>query len=186
VADQENKNNGEALPAEVVFGDRGPPIPYTGKMRFVSDKKIIELWFKFAPEVDNFGQLACRVATALFIPREKVERVIKKARLRELAKEQRELITQELYAEKMPIAKAIVGMSLAKLEDFLKHYRPVSIDGAKELKNIAVDMNNLLRLETGKSTANVDIHVTTQNKSAEEILAELKVNDPFKDYASNG
>lgn len=174
----------EILTAPLSY-ESGPPMPYGRQLRFVTDKKIMELWFKFAPEVKNFGELSCKVACALKIPRILVEKVAKKARLRELAKEQRAAIVQELYSDKMPLAKAIVGLSLKKLEDFLKKYEPLSIDGAKELKNIVVDINNLLRLESGKSTNNVDIHVTTQTKDAETILKELKVNDPFKDYASN-
>lgn len=172
----------EVLSMDVLDTSVAPKLPFMTRHRYVTEKKVLELWFKYAPEVDNAAQLQDRVACELGVSPLRVGKVVRKARLREMAKEQRALITKELYEDKIPIAKAIIGMNLSALEVFFSTYQPRNISDALILNNITLGINNLLRLESGKSTANIDLHVTQGAKSAKEIIEQLKVNDPFKDY----
>lgn len=177
----EEKNNS----APTLFEDKPREIPYAQRFNLVSDKRIIDTWFINAPCCKSAKELTTRTAMILGIPIKHVERCMRKAQLIEMAKEQRALITEEIYKDKIPLAKSIVGLSLFKLERFLERFKPASVTDAKELKNIAADINGLLRLETGQSTNNIDVHVT--HKDADSILKELSENDPFKDYGdANG
>lgn len=145
------------------------------------DKDILKMYFSLRPKYNEHDSIMIISATLEKKPKT-VEEIIRKGRLREEAKVQRKEYADLIYGEKIPLAKAIVSLSLNELYSFMQTFKPTTIEDAKGLSKIATDLNNLLRLELGQSTQNIDI-VTRTEKSIETITEELKANDPFGDYS---
>ncbi len=100
---------------------------------------------------------------------------------------------QENYLQKIPMMKEIIGMGLEGIREFLKE---LILDGDKRreaiktvaqantLKSLITDLEMLVRLEEGKTTANIAVahgDINTYQKTREAIQ-ELKKVDKVFDY----
>lgn len=148
------------------------------------DQEIIDSYFEHNPVCDTQKQVVERVARDTGTSRERVEGVIKKGLLRERGKEQKLEITNEVYGKKIPLAEEIVGLSLVGLRDWVKKKVQDGIDDtddAKAILSITTGLHNLLRLELGKSTQNVEV-VQTVHRDVSVVLDDLRKKDPFRTY----
>ena len=141
----------------------------------------MDTWFEVAPTCDGFSQILSAVSKKLSCHPAHIIHVVKKMNLQQLAKEQKKEITEEIYAEKIPLAKRVVGLSLEAAAIYLQDFQPKNIQEAQTCVTMATQINNLLRLELGKSTENVEI-LHRAERPLVTILESLQKNDPFVQY----
>lgn len=91
-----------------------------------------------------------------------------------------EEIKKEVYQERIPLMKEVVGQCLEKVKVFLETFNPQDITEVKALESMATGFNNMLRLETGKSTSNIAMqhYSASDAESLYAKLEELKKLDP--------
>ncbi len=148
------------------------------------DKEIIGKYFELNPVSKTQKELVEEVAREVGTSRERAETVIRKGKLRELGKEQKREITERVYGDKLELVREIIEDGLFGLRDWVKLRRSQGIDGYEEAKahlSIVNNLNNLLRLEMGKSTANLEV-VQTIHRDVSVILNDLSGVDPFRTY----
>lgn len=146
------------------------------------ERLILRTFFEVRPIADSHKEAALEVSKRLGIPYSRIFGTIRKALARREATLQRKEYADRIYAEKLPLAKAIVGKSLTKVNQYLTTFTPESLQDAKDLTKIATEMTSLIRLELGQPTEQIGIMTQTQ-KNVTVIVEELRNNDPFVDYA---
>lgn len=94
------------------------------------------------------------------------------------------------FAEKVPVIKDIVGMSLEVIRETLKEmcadpeFRRQMVENAKALTSLTgviKDLNELLRLDQGQSTANVAME-SRGYQETRIAIQNLKTLDPVFEY----
>lgn len=96
------------------------------------------------------------------------------------------------YNEKIPVIRETVGLGLDAIRTALKdmmldpEYREKHLGRLTDIRmltTIIADLNNILRLEEDKSTANVASAITKRSyQETREAIQELKKKDPVFDY----
>jgi hypothetical protein len=116
-------------------------------------------------------------------------RVLRKFRAIDQGKAIRHEIQKEVYKDKIPLVKNIVGLSLRTINDYLQDLEqdPISkagltIQDLKGLADIATQLNGLLRLEEGKSNLNISMGVEHSYKTTLQALDKLRKIDPVFEY----
>lgn len=147
-----------------------------------SDKEIIETFLEASTNGFSDKEALEETARECNLTTTRVAKAVKKQKLKEEAKKIRQEITEEIYKEKVPLMQDIVGLSLQKLKDWLQRLTPDDIQGPKDaqcLANIATSIENLNRLELGKSTVNVAIeaHATHTIEQTQNLLTEWSKKD---------
>lgn len=100
---------------------------------------------------------------------------------------------KENYVQKIPIMKEIIGMGLEGIREFLKELILDSdkrreaiktVAQANTLKSLITDLEMLVRLEEGKTTANIAVAHGEANsyQKTREAIQELKKVDKVFDY----
>ena len=153
------------------FSTKTPPI----------EQEVLRAYYECRPTVTTDAVALQVVMNKVGVTERAAERIIAKHFAKEEGKKQRREYADEIYKEKIPIAKAVVAMSLDKLCAFVNNCTVETFEDAKALSKIASDMNVLLRLELGQSTNNVEV-ITRTEKSVQTLLGELKEVDPFVNY----
>lgn len=99
------------------------------------------------------------------------------------------ILIKEHWEQKIPVMRDIVAMGLSGIKETLKEMIDPevrakmirNINDLSALTNIVDKLNILLRLEEGKSTANVETKHTTYQETR-HVLQELGKIDPVFDY----
>ncbi len=102
----------------------------------------------------------------------------------------RDLIKQN-WEQKEPVMRDIVGMGLNGIKEALKEmvdpevrrHMVKSVKDLSDLTKVVESINMLLRLEEGKSTANISSKHTHTVKETRNVLQELSKIDPVFDYS---
>lgn len=154
----------------------------------VKDSKILKNWHRYAGMGFNASGIVTRVALELNISPEKVKDVAKKANLIEQSRQLQQDIKEEVFKNKIPLLKEIVGASLSSVRDYLAELSTdkerllrMSVSEMKGLADVAKNLNELLRLELGQSTQNVQVVQYSFNE-AKILLEDLKTIDPVFEY----
>lgn len=148
-----------------------------------TDKAILETYLRASQGQSN-AEAVAETAKSLDLPVPRVAKAVQKAKLKDEAKALRREIAEEVYKEKVPMMQDIVGLCLAKLKDFVSAIEPEEIEtiqDAKALKDIACDLNTMLRLELGQSTDNIAINAQAQYtiEHTQKLLSDLRPKDPI-------
>ena len=137
------------------------------------------------------NQLAAEsVAEILGCRTDTVQRVVKKRFLDDRMEELQNKIKQEVYEDKIPLLKDIVGMSLQQVKESLQELAKdperkakMSIRDIRDLAGVGRELNDLLRLELGQSTENIAVKtVTHSHQSMHVLLEDLRKMDPVFEY----
>ena len=98
---------------------------------------------------------------------------------------------KENYLQKIPIMKEIIGMGLEGIREFLKELildpdkrkeAIKTVAQANTLKTLISDLEMLVRLEEGKSTANLAVQQNHNFQQTREAIQNLRKLDPVFDY----
>lgn len=98
---------------------------------------------------------------------------------------------KENYLQKIPIMKEIIGMGLEGIREFLKELildpekrteAIKTVAQANTLKSLITDLEMLVRLEEGKSTANLAVNQNHSFQQTREAIQQLRKIDPVFDY----
>lgn len=148
-----------------------------------TDKEIIEQFLELSQGQPTTAAVA-ETAVALNLSVNRVASAVKKFKAKEEAKVIRQKVVEEVYEDKIPLMKDIVGISLSKLKQFISAVEIENIETiqeAKALKDIACDLNSMLRLELGQSTENIAINAQAQYtiEHTQKLLADLRPKDPI-------
>ena len=100
------------------------------------------------------------------------------------------LIIKQNWEEKMPVMRDIISMGLNGIRETLKEMANPevrremirTVGDVASLTRVVESLNLLLRLEEGKSTANVAKQHQHTYKETREVLQELSKVDPVFDY----
>ena len=101
-----------------------------------------------------------------------------------------ELVKQAIFKDKVPVLTAIADTGLVALFEWLsqfvdqKQHLAMSVKTAKDLADLIEKLHSIYRLESGKSTQNIDMMIQKAEKSINVILDTLKKTpeeggDPF-------
>lgn len=98
-------------------------------------------------------------------------------------------VTKEVFKQKIPTLKNIVGTTLNILNECLQELSDPerrkemvqSVSDLKHLSSIITDLNNLIRLELGQSTENIEVKQIGYQETR-IILQELSKIDPVFEY----
>jgi hypothetical protein len=176
---RKSKPDGEAL----------APVP----KRFSSktDKEIVEHFLTALTELDSIDEALFVTCQALGVSKARASEVMRKACLREQAKDHKKELYEKVYKEKIPLVESIVGLSLTNLQTYLENLSQhpeqlfsLSPRDASSLAAMAIKLNEMLRLELGKSTQNIDVNVTAKQSLEVTVnaLQKLKAVDPVFEY----
>ena len=135
------------------------------------------------------GYDVTQIALATKLSEVTVNNIINNRELKRVAKNVEKKIIKEVYKDKIPVLKDIVGLSLQALRESLMELgdperRREVLSQAKDmsaLAKLAADVNGLLRLELGESTHNIAA-VTYNFQQTRHILQDLRKQDPVFDY----
>ena len=121
------------------------------------------------------------------IPFQTVKKYLMSAEFQRAITEQRKELNELLLESKIPTLKNIVALSLNSIQDYLmklqdpEEKEKLTSKQAKDLACIAKDLNELLRLELGQSTQNVQI-VQFSLEQTRHIFEDLRAIDPVMEY----
>lgn len=117
-----------------------------------------------------------------------VKAIVSRAALRKEAEAKRKEITQAVMVEKVPLLKEIVGLSLTTVKEFLEtlskdedRKADLTVADVKGLATIGKELNEMLRLELGQATQNVQV-VQYSYTEAKNLLDNLRKLDPVLEY----
>lgn len=124
---------------------------------------------------------------------EVVYSVIRRAQLRKKADGIKEEVKDELFKDRVPVLRAIGDTGLVALLEWFQLFTStgahlkMEVEEAAKLEKIIEGLNNMVRLDLGKSTANVAMMVEHSTKTMEQVLKDLNKpaaegGDPFVDY----
>ncbi len=109
------------------------------------------------------------------LPYSAVHNIINRYNLTNLVDAQVEEARESIIKDKIPVINGIVNVNLHTLLEFScnlatdpERKGKLSIKEAKDLSSLITELNNLIRLETGKPTANISI--SHYQGSSEELL----------------
>lgn len=123
------------------------------------------------------------------IPEQQVIRILREDQFKKGMSEIKKKVVKETFRDKVPILKEIVELSLSAIRDTLKELdtdegRRALIQGTRDLQalsKVATDLNTLLRLELGESTANV-VSISHSYQETRVAIQELQKMDPVFEY----
>ncbi len=153
-----------------------------------TDRAVLECWARYAHLSMPTSVLIHKVAQDLSVSTKKVRHTLEKTNAIEEAKALKQEIKQEVLSEKVPALKNIVGLSLQVVQDYLSNLAvdkikqsTLTVKEVRDISGIAKDLNELLRLELGQSTQNVEV-VQYSYQQTQVVLQDLKKIDPVFDY----
>jgi len=119
-----------------------------------------------------------------------IEKAIKTYGLQKVIEDREKQITKRLLKEKVPVLKEIVNLALENTRTFLEELsdpeiranRLKTIRDARDLSQIASDLNSLLRLELGQATQNVKHEVELSLDETKKVFDELRKVDKVFEY----
>jgi len=118
------------------------------------------------------------------LPQTEVKRILEEEEVN------REIIKKQ-WEQKVPIMRDIIGMGLNGIKETLKEMADAevrrkmirTVNDLGALTKVVESLNTLLRLEEGKSTANIETHKTVTYRETRNALDELAKVDPVFDYS---
>lgn len=124
----------------------------------------------------------------LNIPAVTVMKTLKRNDLKGKADALFENVKEAVFEDKVPILKDIIGLTLNQVKDSLEYLSQdeerkarLSPRDIRDLTGIARELNDLLRLELGQSTVNIQ-STTQTHQSVHVILDDLRKIDPVFEY----
>lgn len=150
------------------------------KKKTAEESKQDALTFQKALEGLSPDQISIEVG----VPIERVRKLLSSAQYYKVMTEQRKELTDFLLKEKVPMLKNIVTLSLASVQDYLMGLQdPVkkqalTTKDIKDISGIAKDINELLRLELGQATQNVQVVQYTYEQTR-IVLEDLRKDPVF-------
>lgn len=154
----------------------------------VKDREILRKWHKYTGLGLNPSGIISRLSLELNLPPDRIHLVAKKANLIIESKKFQSEVKEEVLKDKVPILKEIVGTSLTAVQEYLvelgtnkERLHSLSVSEMKGLADVAKSLNELLRLELGQSTQNVQVVQYSFNE-AKVMLEDLRKIDPVFEY----
>lgn len=168
--------------------DSPPGISLPSTFKNKKDEAIIKHWLRLSSNGLVGWGLISRVAYDLRLSTKRVEQCAKKANLLQEAKAIKQEVKNEIFRDKVPLLKDIVNLSLNSVKEFLtelaqtpERLHALSLIEVKNLASIGVDLNEMLRLEMGQSTQNIEVVQYSYNET-KVMLEDLKKIDPVFEY----
>lgn len=135
------------------------------------------------------GSLAIKQLSSLLQVSEKVvTHRVRSANLSKKADKMIQEIKEEVYGPKIPILKEIVDMTLEQVRDALvllgqdqERKSKFSPRDIRDLASVGRELNELMRLEMGQSTQNIN-KVTSSTQNVHVLLEDLRKIDPIFEY----
>lgn len=162
------------------------PVPVTEQD--VKDREILRKWHKYTGLGLNPAGIISRLSLELNLPPDRIHLIAKKANLVAESKRFQGEVKEEVLKDKVPILKEIVGTSLTAVQEYLvelgankERLHSLSVSEMKGLADVAKSLNELLRLELGQSTQNVQVVQYSFNE-AKVMLEDLRKIDPVFEY----
>jgi len=155
------------------------------------DKEIVQTFIAHSQKESSIADAARLTISETEITRRRFLEVIQRHKAVEAGKEIARQVKDEIYKDKIPLLKGIIGLSLETIHHFLAdlHQDPLrkallTISEVQGLASIASDLNGLVRLEEGKTTANIGIEANVDHNHTVTIsaLQKLKELDPVMEY----
>jgi hypothetical protein len=153
-------------------------IPYT-------DAKIVRTYMQLRANFKFEGQRIDAVAKELRIHPVRVLNVLKRSRLRWYAKQHVKKLEEEVYKDRIPMMKEIIGKGLMKVKEFVDNFTPSDMGEARILEKMVTDLNGMLRLDTGQSTQNIAVAGEVAHNMSfdiKELQKRLSQVDPVFSY----
>lgn len=150
-----------------------------GKRRTLKDSQIVEKFLELRASADSDAQAIFETSAELGVASKKVSRAVNRKEVKTQAKEIRVKITEELFKDKIPMMKNIVGVSLHKTLAFLKDFEPCTIDDVRALALVFKDIQMMLRLDMGQSTENISVQHSGNYtvEQTQKLLVDLQTKD---------
>lgn len=150
-----------------------------GKRRTLKDSQIVEKFLELRASADSDAQAIFETSAELGVASKKVSRAINRKEIKAQAKQIRVKITEELFKDKIPMMKNIVGVSLHKTLAFLKDFEPSTIDDVRALALVFKDIQMMLRLDMGQSTENIAVQHSGNYtvEQTQKLLVDLQTKD---------
>ncbi len=162
------------------------PAPVTDQD--VKDREILKKWHRYAGLGLNSTGIINRLSLEFNLPTERIHMVAKKANLVEESKKFQKEIKEEVLRDKVPLLKEIVDVSLSSVKEYLvelgqnkERLHSLAVSEMKSIADVAKSLNELLRLELGQSTQNVQVVQYSFNE-AKVMLEDLRKIDPVFEY----
>lgn len=115
--------------------------------------------------------------------------IARHARQKQAIKNVEKAVKEEIFKDKVPALKEIVGSTLLQVKKAIEELNDPeirskmirSIADVKNLAAIATDLNTLLRLELGQATENIQVAQFSYQQTR-VVLQELAKKDPVFEY----
>lgn len=153
-----------------------------------TDRAVLECWARYAHLSMPTSVLIQKVAQDLSLSTKKVRQTLEKTNAIEEARALKQEIKEEVLSEKVPALKKIVGLSLQVVQEYLTNLAvdkikqsALTVKEVRDISGIAKDLNELLRLELGQSTQNVEV-VQYSYQQTQVVLEDLRKIDPVFEY----
>lgn len=166
-------------------------LPDSKKMVAPTDRKIVELFMEYSQALGSATSAAHRITAETGIPAKRIKSILQKAYLIKEAKKVQSEVATAIIKDKVPMVSGIVELTLTTIQGFLEDLSKdevrkseLTVKDIKDLADVATKFNEMVRLEQGKSTANIGVSVqqTITLSSTMQALAKLKMIDPVFEY----
>ena len=178
----DDQKNSQAIKEEA------PPPSIPRKFVNKSDIEILETYFSFVENGYEHKNAYWLTKQNLDISDKRIKACLHKAKVKEVADNLIQEVADNIYREKVPLAKEVVGLSLTALKEYLVDLNSnpakkvkLTPQDAKALCSVACELNNLLRLELGEPTQNIAV-VHHSYAETKKIFDELRQKDEIFDY----
>lgn len=157
----------------------------------VKDEKIIDTYMVHFAQSQKYRSALEATYLDLELDKDYVVSVLNKAKIREYANDAIQEFKEEVFKNKIPLIKDIIGLSLTNIKEFLVELSQndekkgeLKVRDIRELAEVAKSLNELMRLEQGESTINIGMNVTHQHNHTVtmEALGKLAAIDPVFEY----
>lgn len=157
----------------------------------IEDAEVVEAFIAHSQTADNTAEAVRLTLCDLEISKRRFLEIIQRHKAIEAGKEIARQVKEEIYQDKLPIIKSIVGLSLQTIHDFVADLKDdpirkalLTVQEVKDLVTVATELNGLVRLEEGKATHKIGIEGTVEvnHNYTIEALQKLKQLDPIMEY----
>lgn len=172
-----------------------PKVKFSGNT-LAQKQKVLETYATLASQLESKVLAVEATAKKLKIPRTRVKHILHGQALlsksNEIKKAAQANVEKDLYVQvykdKAPVLENIVQLTLTNIQEFLvalsadeEKKRNLTVRDIKDLATISTHLNEVLRLELGKSTQKVEVAQYSYNK-VQVVLDDLRKIDPVFEY----
>lgn len=168
------------------------PMPIAQSVDEAKERDVVDAWHRMAALGFATSDILAQVGRQTGIKVRKVRAIALKHNIIEQGRQLHKEIKEEVLKDKIAILKNIVGTSLSTLKEYLdelsrdkERLHSLRVSEAKGLSDVAKNLNELLRLELGQTTQNVQVVEYSYNET-KVMLEDLKKMDPVFEYPALG